>query len=315
MRDAVVYNFLICPAVYYGRAFFMKKKYYSKTYQTNPVSIRIKKKQPVFIADVIADFVYEKLINLTKYLFIFSNKTIKNILNQIRQEKKIKQSFKKKKRLITQDHVYKKNTNKIVRPRKKRTAALSNTAVKKIITVKSTRKRKKAAKHVQTSKIKSKKRLSKVNSDYIKRFGLALFIIAGIELISVGVISVDNYFKTNKTFILAKTSNPETTEIKTDFYFENKDNLPKEAFTNTDYTFSFTVHNQEDKQVVYPYEVYIDIDGYKMPLDEGSISLQQDESQTISETYTIPLPIIKAKVVVYLKNINKSIDFPINGSE
>ena len=110
---------------------------------------------------------------------------------------------------------------------------------------------------------------------------------------------------------LATTVKPETF---TELYFENHLALPAKITSYQEETFRFTVHNLEYKTMTYPYEVYIkcsDVgcNGDKQIIDEGEITLKQNEYKTISESYMINLPTGRIEIVANLINKNQQIDF------
>lgn len=118
------------------------------------------------------------------------------------------------------------------------------------------------------------------------------------------------YVKSNPAIInmitLATTVKPETF---TELYFENHTSLPKDTNLYDEKKFKFTVHNLEYKTMTYPYEVYIDFEGNKQIIDEGSITLKQGEYKTIDENYMLTYPTARVKIVVNLINKNQQIDF------
>ena len=59
----------------------------------------------------------------------------------------------------------------------------------------------------------------------------------------------------------------------------------------------------------YPYEVYIDVNREKQMIDKSSVLIKNNEYKTISEAFTITVPIQRVKVVVNLINKNQPIHF------
>jgi hypothetical protein len=59
----------------------------------------------------------------------------------------------------------------------------------------------------------------------------------------------------------------------------------------------------------YPYEVYIDVNREKQMIDKSSVLIKNNEYKTISEAFTIIVPIQRDKVVVNLINKNQQIHF------
>jgi hypothetical protein len=113
------------------------------------------------------------------------------------------------------------------------------------------------------------------------------------------------HFKANVS--LATTAQPEK---YTELYFENHLNLPKSAAIKEPQTFSFTLHNLEYKDMVYPYEIYVeDTAGSRSGIITSEVRLRHDESKTITESFEILENIKRAKVVVNLLNKNQEIHF------
>ena len=129
---------------------------------------------------------------------------------------------------------------------------------------------------------------------------ILLIIAAGVFLLIRYVPSV------KEAFILATTVKPETF---TELYFENHLTLPKEVKLFKENNFKFTIHNLENRDMEYPYEVYIDINGEKQMIDKDTVSIKNNEFKTITENFTITTLIKRAKVVVNLSSKNQQIDF------
>ncbi|MBE3128783.1 MAG: hypothetical protein IMZ60_03785, partial [Actinobacteria bacterium] len=73
--------------------------------------------------------------------------------------------------------------------------------------------------------------------------------------------------------------------------------------------FKFTIHNLENKDMEYPYEVYIDTNGEKQIIYKNSVLIKNNGYKTIAVDFTITIPIQRSKVVVNLINKNKQIYF------
>jgi hypothetical protein len=144
----------------------------------------------------------------------------------------------------------------------------------------------------------------KINSKLIIRIVIPILVVciiaAGIFLLVIYVPSV------KEALILATTVKPETF---TELYFENHLSLPKEITLFEENNFKFTIHNLENKDMEYPYEVYIDVNGEKQSIDKSSVSIKNNEFKTITENFTITTPIKRAEVVVNLTSKNQQIDF------
>jgi len=144
----------------------------------------------------------------------------------------------------------------------------------------------------------------KINSKMVLRIGLPLFILACLV---VGIILLINYVPSVKeAFILATTKKPETF---TELYFEDHLSLPNEITLFKENNFKFTIHNLENKDMEYPYEVYIEVNGEKQSIDKSSVLIKNNEYKTITQTFIITTPIQRAKIVVNLIDKNQQIDF------
>lgn len=124
------------------------------------------------------------------------------------------------------------------------------------------------------------------------------------------VVGIFFYVKSNpairEMITLATTVKPETF---TELYFENHTKLPSKIELSHLYTFAFTLHNLEYKDMDYPYEVYIEVEGKKQYLDQRTVSIKKNRYKTINENFTFTLPKGRVKVVVNLINKNQQIDF------
>jgi hypothetical protein len=122
--------------------------------------------------------------------------------------------------------------------------------------------------------------------------------------------------KMGNTIALATTREPETF---TELYFENHTELPlliaspneftwyKNPNTNL-YQFSFTIHNLENKDMVYKYEVY-SFEDEQIIIDQGNVLIKNNQSKTITENFTLPSDALRTKVTVNLINKNQQISF------
>ena len=105
---------------------------------------------------------------------------------------------------------------------------------------------------------------------------------------------------------MATTVQPETF---TELYFENHTQLPNKIIGWNKYTFSFTIHNLEDKDMEYPYSIYTVRDGKKViTYHEDKIIIKKGEYKTIIETINALKP-LDTKVVVDLTDKNQQISF------
>jgi hypothetical protein len=143
-------------------------------------------------------------------------------------------------------------------------------------------------------------------------------LIIRAELLILAVCFVIGAFRIYQTVpavrdavALATTIRPETF---TELYFENHNNLPRSIEYYKDYDFKFTIHNLEYKTMNYSYEVYIKCvnigcNGEKQIIDEGNVTLKQNEFKTINESYNIIFPTGRVEVIINLINKKQQIDF------
>lgn len=136
----------------------------------------------------------------------------------------------------------------------------------------------------------------------------------GVGLILCGILLLTNLPKAQlaKNFVaikeviaLATTRKPETF---TELYFEDHINLPKTITRWQQYTFSFTIHNLENRDMEYPYIVYLQRDLQKIIIYQGSVYVKNNEFKSIENTIG-PLKNLRSKIVVELVDKNQIIDF------
>jgi hypothetical protein len=143
----------------------------------------------------------------------------------------------------------------------------------------------------------------KINYKPIMRIRLLLLVV---WFIVIGFLVVECVPSLKEALILATTVKPETF---TELYFENHLSLPSKIAYYIEKDFKFTIHNLENKDMEYPYEVYMDINGEKQMIDKSSILIKNNEYKTITEDFTITIPMQRTRVVVNLISKNQQIDF------
>jgi hypothetical protein len=142
-----------------------------------------------------------------------------------------------------------------------------------------------------------------MNYKLIIKIGLLLLAVCFI----IGIYQFVNHVpRVKEAVVLATTVKPETF---TELYFEDHLSLPSKITYNRENKFKFTIHNLENKDMNYPYEVYIDVNGGKQVIDKKSIFIKNNESKTIDEDFTLVLTIERVEVTVNLINKNQQIDF------
>jgi hypothetical protein len=148
--------------------------------------------------------------------------------------------------------------------------------------------------------VKNKKKVTRL----VLRILIPLLVIAAIV---AGFILLVNYVPSVKeAFILATTKIPETF---TELYFEDHLTLPKEITLFKENNFKFTIHNIENRDMVYLYEVYIEVNGEKQSIDKSSVLIKNNEYKTIAQSFIITTQMQRAKIVVNLIDKNQPIHF------
>jgi tetratricopeptide (TPR) repeat protein len=143
-----------------------------------------------------------------------------------------------------------------------------------------------------------------INYKPIIRIGLLFLAVC---FIVVGSFHLVKYVPSVKeALILATTVKPETF---TELYFEDHLTLPNKVTLFKENNFKFAIHNLESKDMEYPYEVYIDVNREKQMIDKNSVLIKNNEYKTITEDFTITVPMQRVKVVVNLINKNQQIHF------
>ena len=144
----------------------------------------------------------------------------------------------------------------------------------------------------------------KTNKKLILKIVLSLAIV--ICLVA-GIFLLINYVPPVKeALILATTKKPETF---TELYFEDHLSLPTEIVLFEENSFKFTIHNLENRDMDYNYEVYIEADGEKQVIENYSILIKNNEYKTIPQSFSITTPTQRAKIVVNLIDKNQAIHF------
>ena len=95
----------------------------------------------------------------------------------------------------------------------------------------------------------------------------------------------------------------------TELYLLNHQTIPYTITPDKEVSFQFVIHNLENKDVNYPYEVFLMIDGKKQPLVKNSIFIKNNQAKTIKESLSANYPTKRFEIAVILVNKNQSIDF------
>jgi hypothetical protein len=169
----------------------------------------------------------------------------------------------------------------------------------------------------KVKKVKKIKKVRKINKVKSKKINWKL--ITRIELLILAVFFVIGIYQiyeyvpgVKEAVALATTVKPETF---TELYFENHRSLPSKITYNEDNKFKFTIHNLENKDMNYPYEVYINLNGEKQIIEKSSVFIKSGKYKTIDEDFTISLPTARVEVIANLINKNQQIDFWIEGAQ
>ncbi|MDD5622437.1 MAG: hypothetical protein PHQ09_04655 [Actinomycetota bacterium] len=133
-----------------------------------------------------------------------------------------------------------------------------------------------------------------------------VLLVVVVCFIAAGIFQLIKYNSVKRAIILATTKKPSTF---TELYFENHLSLPDKVTLFEENNFKFTIHNLENKDMEYPYEVYIDTNGEKQIICTDSVLIEDDEYETIAVDFTITIPIPRSMVIVNLIDKNEQISF------
>lgn len=156
---------------------------------------------------------------------------------------------------------------------------------------------------------------------FIKTILYSLIGSASLTFAVIVALNIGSMQEVKNTFAQATTVKPETF---TELYFENHTKLPTQLAnqdnkfwyyypTTNLYSFSFTIHNLENKDMVYPYEVY-SISNDTTLIDENEVSIKNNESKTITEQFSLPAKYSTTKILVNLPSKDQQISFWMEGN-
>ena len=134
---------------------------------------------------------------------------------------------------------------------------------------------------------------------------IVIFLLVA-SIVIIGIFQLIKYDSVKKAISLATTMNP---QLFTELYFEDHLSFPDKITIFEENNFEFTIHNLENKDLEYSYEVYIDTDGEKQIILMDSVLIKNNENKTIAADFTIEAPIQRSKVVVNLIGKNQQIFF------
>lgn len=89
-------------------------------------------------------------------------------------------------------------------------------------------------------------------------------------------------------------------ESFTELYFDNFAELPKNANIGSQ-NLAFVIHNLENRDIVYTYDIYYEIFGKRFKVRQAEIKLANGEKKTINEKIS-PYSLSPLKVIVELDN-------------
>lgn len=153
--------------------------------------------------------------------------------------------------------------------------------------------------------------MKKIKKDYIAN--KQEFLHTAIKILLLGIcIGLAVYMIFYAWSISASNAQSETF---TELYFEDHLDLPSKVIPNHRRFFQFTLHNLENEDMQYPYEVYIEVGRNKLFIDKGAFFVRKNEFKTIQEEFVIASAFPRSKIVVNLINKNQQIDFWIEGEQ
>jgi len=95
----------------------------------------------------------------------------------------------------------------------------------------------------------------------------------------------------------------------TELYFKDHLALPGDIILYKRNSFDFIIHNLENKDMRYSYEVYMEMGGERQYIDKDSVFLENNEYKIISQDFFITIPAQKAKIIINLVNKDQQIHF------
>jgi hypothetical protein len=100
-------------------------------------------------------------------------------------------------------------------------------------------------------------------------------------------------------------------EPYTALYFEYYDDLPKQAAAGEMINFTFTIKNSEGYDKEYDYAVYLKKKNNreKIPVADGTVTVKNGESSTVSQSYVIAQTFEEAALFVELPESGQNIHF------
>lgn len=145
--------------------------------------------------------------------------------------------------------------------------------------------------------------MKKESNNRLITLSLLFFFAIGVLIVCIFSFKNQIIAKMNALKLLPQP------EKFTELYFEDHLTLPT-TITTKPQSFSFTIHNVEYQTMIYPYDVYAQIDDTKQEIDQKTVTIPANEYKTISESFTIATSAAtKAEIVISLPKKQQQIDF------
>lgn len=140
-----------------------------------------------------------------------------------------------------------------------------------------------------------------------------------LSILFIGFLATTGFLVYTNRQIISNVITPKPVSF-TELYFQNNESLPSKPkvikdFTAVPYTFSFTIHNLENKDMKYSYTVSISGQSNET-IDTKSVFVANGDSKTISETFYLPNQVTtRTKVTVTLANKDQQVFFWMGGGK
>ncbi len=138
-----------------------------------------------------------------------------------------------------------------------------------------------------------------------------IYYLLGIFILLVLLFIIINNKKTIFSFSVPFTIPKSQPEFFTELYFTHHLLLKRHIAMNQPDSFEFTITNREEKDTVYPYRVQVTYNNAQQLIDQGIITIKKGNSKVIKETYSIPVIVDPARILVTLPTKNELIAFTI----
>lgn len=143
-------------------------------------------------------------------------------------------------------------------------------------------------------------------------FPFVLFLIVGFFLFT-GMLYLKSFPIVRADWTLATTVKPVNF---TELYFRDQSTLPSKVSIQKWYSFTFTIHNMENRTMVYPYTVFIEQNnGAVHILESKKITIENNASASVQVGFILNAPVTQERVTVNLTSLNQQIDFWVTGAE